>query len=392
MELRTPLCDLLGITYPIVLAGMGGMWGQVVPPELVAAVSNAGGLGVTGLPDVEPEEIRRRIRRIRELTDRPFGIDLLLPASMDAAEPESGEAMWERIQREHPGHVAFARTLMDEFGLRPAPPGRDWLMSPRVIRAQVQAVLDEKVPLFAAALGEPGWVVPLARQAGTRVLGLVGSARHAERQKAAGVDLIVAQGAEAGGRTRAGGREGVGAGGGEGAGGRGGGVARGGRGRGVAAPAPPTPVLAAGGIVDGRGVAAALALGAQGVWVGTAFLLSEESGLYPEHKRQIAGARSEDFVVTRAYTGKTARDVRNPLIDRWERSGLRALPMPLQWVMWRELRAAALAAGRYELLNNPAGQGGGRLRRVRPAKAILEDLVRDAVEALDRLARVPRAG
>ena len=372
MELRTPLCDLLGITYPIVLAGMGGMWGQVVPPELVAAVSNAGGLGVTGLTDVEPEEIRRRIRRIRELTDRPFGIDLLLPASMDAAEPESGEAMWERIQREHPGHVAFARTLMDEFGLRPAPPGRDWLMSPRVIRAQVQAVLDEKVPLFAAALGEPGWVIPLARQAGTRVLGLVGSARHAERQKAAGVDLIVAQGAEAGGHTGTVGTM-------------------------VLVPevvdaVAPTPVLAAGGIVDGRGVAAALALGAQGVWVGTAFLLSEESGLYPEHKRQIAGARSEDFVVTRAYTGKTARDVRNPLIDRWERSGLRALPMPLQWVMWRELRAAALAAGRYELLNNPAGQGGGRLRRVRPAKAILEDLVRDAVEALDRLARVPRAG
>src|SRR3990170_869993 len=181
MELRTPLCDLLGITYPIVLAGMGGMWGQVVPPELVAAVSNAGGLGVTGLTDVEPEEIRRRIRRIRELTDRPFGVDLLLPASMDAAEPESGEAMWERIQREHPGHVG--------------------LMSPQVIRAQVQAVLDEKVPLFAAALGEPGWVIPLARQAGTRVLGLVGSARHAERQKAAGGDLIVAQGAEAGGHT-----------------------------------------------------------------------------------------------------------------------------------------------------------------------------------------------
>jgi nitronate monooxygenase len=201
MELTTPLCGRLGIRYPILLAGMGGMWGQVVPPALVAAVSNAGGLGVTGLTDVEPEEIRRRVRHIRDLTDRPFGVDLLLPASMDEAEPESVEAIWERIEREYPDHVAFARRLMGEFGLRPAAPGRDWLMSPRVIREQVQAVLEEKVPLFAAALGEPGGVVPLARRAGTAVVGLAGSARNAERQQAAGVDLIVAQGSEAGGHT-----------------------------------------------------------------------------------------------------------------------------------------------------------------------------------------------
>ena len=370
MQLHTPLCDRLGIRHPILLAGMGGMWGQVVPPALVAAVSNAGGLGVTGLTDVEPEEIRRRIRQIRELTDRPFGIDLLLPASMDEAEPESVETVWARIEREHPEHVAFTRRLMAEFDLRPASPGRDWFMSPAIIRAQVQAVLEEKVPLFAAALGEPGWVVPLARKTGTLVLGLAGSARHAARQKAAGVDLIVAQGAEAGGHTGTVGTM-------------------------VLVPevvdaVAPTPVLAAGGIVDGRGIAAALALGAQGVWLGTAFLLAAESGLYPEHKQQIIGARSEDFVVTRAFTGKTARDVKNPVIDRWERSGLSPLPMPLQWVLWRELRAAALAAGRHDLLNNPAGQGGGRLHQIRPARAIVEDLVRGTVEALDRLARVPR--
>ncbi len=245
-------------------------------------------------------------------------------------------------------------------------------MSPRIIREQVQAVLEERVALFAAALGEPGWVVPLASAAGTLVLGLAGSARNAQRQKAAGVDLIVAQGGEAGGHTGTVGTM-------------------------VLVPeivdaVAPLPVLAAGGIVDGRTVAAALALGAQGVWVGTAFLMSEESGLYPEHKRQIAAARSEDFVVTRAYTGKTARDVKNPLIERWERSGLSPLPMPLQWILWREVRAAALAAGRYDLLNNPAGQGGGRLRDVRPAAAIVEDLVRGAVEALDRLASTRRAG
>ena len=146
-SLHTPLCDLLGIRYPIVLAGMGGLHGMVNPPELVAAVSNAGGLGVTGLTDVEPEEIRSRIRRIRELTHRPFGIDLLLPATMDDAEPESIEAMWSRICSEYPRHVEFLRALMREFNLLPAPPpSRDWFMSPRVLREQAQARGGEARP------------------------------------------------------------------------------------------------------------------------------------------------------------------------------------------------------------------------------------------------------
>jgi NAD(P)H-dependent flavin oxidoreductase YrpB (nitropropane dioxygenase family) len=369
--LYTPICDLCGIRYPIFLAGMGGLWGQVVPPALVAAVSNAGGLGVTGLTDVEPEEIRRRIRAIRELTDKPFGIDLLLPASMDEAEPESIDELWARIQREHPEHVAFVRKTMAEFGLAPAPPARNWFLSPRVIRAQVQAVLEEKVPLFAAALGDPGWVVPRAHAIGTKVLGLAGSARNASRQKKAGVDLVVAQGGEAGGHT--------------------GTVTTMVLVPEVVDAVAPTPVLAAGGIVDGRSIAAALALGAQGVWIGTAFLLSEESGIDPVHKRDIAAAASEDFIVTRAYTGKTARDVRNAFIDRWETSGLKALPMPLQWVLLREFRAAAQAANRLDLINNPAGQGGGRLKEIRPARAIFERLVRETEEAVERLAAARRA-
>jgi nitronate monooxygenase len=197
------------------------------------------------------------------------------------------------------------------------------------------------------------------------VIGLAGSAKQAARQAAAGVDAIVAQGSEAGGHT---GRVGtivlvpevvdaVGA----------------------------TPVLGAGGIVDGRGIVAMLALGAQGVWVGTAFLMSEESRLYPEHKAEIAATASEHFVVTRAYTGKPARDVRNLFIERWEASGLPALPMPLQWVLLREFRAAALASRRYDLVNNPAGQGGGRLAAVRPAREIFERLVTEAEHTLEKL-------
>jgi NAD(P)H-dependent flavin oxidoreductase YrpB (nitropropane dioxygenase family) len=149
----------------------------------------------------------------------------------------------------------------------------------------------------------------------------------------------------------------------------------------------PTPVVAAGGIVDGSGVAAALALGAQGVWIGTAFLLSEESRIWETHKRAIIDARTEDFVVTRAYTGKTARDVKNVVIERWERSGLAPLPMPLQGILFRDFLAAAERAHRYDLINNPAGQGGGRLSAIRPAREILETIVREAIEVLEGIPR-----
>jgi NAD(P)H-dependent flavin oxidoreductase YrpB (nitropropane dioxygenase family) len=367
VELRTPLCDLFGIRYPILLAGMGGRRGLVVPPELVAAVSNAGGLGVTGLTDLPPEEIRRSIRRIRELTDRPFGVDLLLPASMEDPGGGSFHEAWQRLGREYPKHVEFVRKLAEEFNLPLVRPSNQFIMSPQAIREQVDVVLEERVPLFAAALGDPGWVVPNAHAVGTKVLGLAGSARHALRHKEAGVDLIVAQGYEAGGHV-------------------------GKIGTFVLIPevvdtVAPIPVIAAGGIVDGRGVAAALALGAQGAWIGTAFLLSEESRLFDAHKRAIITARTEDFVVTRAYTGKTARDVRNVIIERWERSGLAPLPMPLQGILFRDFLAAAELAGCYDLINNPAGQGGGRLHAVRPAREIYETIVREAIEVLEGMPR-----
>ncbi len=370
-KLHTPICERLGIRYPIVLAGMGGLYGRLTPPELVAAVSNAGGLGVGGMTDVEPEEIRRRIRRIRELTDKPFGIDLLLPATMDEEEPESIEAMWQRIVRDYPAHVKFVRDLIGEFGLPAAPPANDWFMSPKLLNEQAQAVLEEKVPVFAVGLGNPGLILKRAHAQGTIVIGLAGTAKQAARQAQDGVDIIVAQGAESGGHT---GRVGTT----------------------VLVPevvdaVGNTPVLAAGGIVDGRGVAAMLALGAQGVWMGTAFLMSEESRLYAEHKDEIAATASEHFVVTRAYTGKPARDVRNVFIERWEKSGLPALQMPLQWVLLREFRAAALAAGRYELINNPSGQGGGRIGTVRPARDIFEGLIAEAGATFDRLAAFARA-
>ena len=358
--LRSSLCDLLGIEYPIILAGMGSK-GKATPPRLVAAVSNASGLGVMGGSGLSAQEIRQRIGEIRSLTDKPFGVDLLLPASLAQVE-ESRTAVRQRLLREYPKHVEFVRSLMQDFSLPDVYLEDEVILSPRLIEEQVQVVLDENVPVFAAGLGDPSWVVPLAREKGITVIGLVGSVSNAVRQVRAGVDIIVAQGYEAGGHT--------------------GRIANFPLIPQVVDEVSPIPVVAAGGIADGRGVAAALALGAVGVWLGTAFLVAEECDIHDAHKEQILSGSSQEFVVTRAYTGKTARDYKNVIIDAWDRSGLDPMPMPLQGVLMDEFMSAAEQVGRYDLINNPAGQIGGMLKERKPAAQIMDELVREAVEAL----------
>jgi NAD(P)H-dependent flavin oxidoreductase YrpB (nitropropane dioxygenase family) len=366
--LHTRLCDDLGIEYPILLAGMG-LKGRATPPELVAAVCEAGGMGILGCSGLDGNEVRRRIRTVRNLTDRPFGVDLLLPASMADAAPDRAE-MRARLERDYPQHVAFVHSLMARFGL-PSRAAAGDVLSPEFIRHQVEVVLEERVAVFAAALGDPAWVVPLAHETGMKVMGLVGSVRHAERQVKAGVDYVIAQGYEAGGHT-------------------------GKIGSLVLIPqvvdaVRPFPVIAAGGIADGRGVVAALALGAVGAWVGTAFLLAEESAIYREHQDEIVRGSAEDFVVTRAYTGKTARDFRNAVIDAWERSGLSPLPMPLQGVLMDDFVAAAEAARQPGLINNPAGQTGGLLTQRRPAREIVRAMVDEARDVLGQLGTLREA-
>lgn len=367
--LHTSLCDELGITYPVILAGMG-VKGKATPPRLVAAVSQAGGMGILGCSWLDGEEVRRRIRAVREMTDKPFGVDLLLPASMADATPDRVE-MRARIARDHPKHMDFVRMLHEKFGLQPVLPSAG-VMSPDFIRDQFAACVEGRIAVFAAGLGDPSWLVPEAHRVGMKVMGLVGNVRNAQRQVKAGVDYVIAQGYEAGGHT------------------------------GTIANFPlipmvvdavaPVPVLAAGAIADGRTLVAGLALGAVGAWVGTAFLLAEESDLYPVHQEEIIRGAAEDFVITRAYTGKTARDYRNEVIRAWDESGLKALPMPLQGVLMDDFIAAADAAGRAELINNPVGQIAGMLDRKRPAKEILLSMVHEAEGVMERLATMRRAG
>lgn len=378
---RTDLCDLLGIEYPIVLAGMGSR-GKATPAALVAAVSEAGGLGIVGGSGLTPDELRDAIRDTRALTDKPIGVDLILPGKVAADAGQTRSEVRATLRKRFPKHVAFMRSLMERFELEPVEVDNEFVVANtggadggtpgstnrNAIQQQVDVIMSEDVQVFAAGLGDPSWVLPLARERGMTVMGLAGSARNAERQCAAGVDIVVAQGYEAGGHT--------------------GWIANFPLIPQVVDAVAPIPVVAAGGIADGRGVAAALALGAVGVWVGTAFLVAEECNIHDDNKRQIVEGHSAQFDIRRIYTGKTMRSFKNPAVLAWDEAGLEPLPMPYQKILMDDFNASAAAANRFDLHSNPAGQVAGLIGQTRPAADIFADLVEGAVDTLRRTAAV----
>jgi NAD(P)H-dependent flavin oxidoreductase YrpB (nitropropane dioxygenase family) len=368
--LRTPICDLLGIELPIMQAGMGRTHGTPTPPALVAAVSEAGGLGCLGGVGLEPAELRTAIEEIRARTVKPFAVDLLLPANL-ADSPPTRDEIRAVIRRQYPDHWRFLESLHAKFGLAPTPMQRAELLSSAHIKAQMEVVLDARVPVFVAGLGDPSWVVTDPRAKHMKVIGLAGSVRNAVRQKQAGVAAVIAQGYEAGGHT--------------------GTIANFALIPQVVDALAPLPVIGAGAISDGRGVAAALALGAQAAWIGTAFLFALEADLPETHQRQLERARSEDLVISRAYTGKTARQFMNETVQAWLASCLEPLPTPYQWVLMDDFVAAAEAAGRFDLVNLPAGQGAGMLTERKPARQIVADLADGTLRELERLAALARA-
>lgn len=372
--LRTALCDMLGIEYPVVLAGMGpvagGIMGPVATASLVAAVSNAGGLGVLGGAGFGPDRLREEINRVRSMTDRPFGVDLLLPSNyMGGA--ASGEMPQDPRELIPPQTRAGVRKMAEDLGVewQEMPAQAATATPPRragagMSDAQMEVVIEEKIPVFASGLGNPAQWVPRLKANGTKVLSLVGNVKNAKRVADAGADVVVAQGTEAGGHT--------------------GRIATLALVPQVIDAVAPTPVIAAGGIADGRGIAAALAMGAIGVWCGTAFLVSEEANQPDLQKQRVLAATDEDTRVTRLYSGKTMRNITNPLIEAWESSGLQPMPMGLQGILIQDLVYSLRKAGREDLLMNAAGQASGLLNRIRPAAEILHDMVEQAAEIIGR--------
>jgi len=300
-EFRTALCDLLGIEYPILQSGMG----TVAGPDLVAEVSGAGGLGILAGLGLTPEELRRRIRLVRELTDRPFGVNLWLhPALRPPADPASLPE----------SAVRAVQTVLNRFRQRLELPTT--LDRPRgiadVIEAAFEVILDERVPVWSIGLGDPGReMVRRCRERGTRVVAMVATVEDARAVTASGVDAIVAQGGEAGGHRST--------------------WVKGESAEtaliGTLALVPQVvdavdvPVIAAGGIADGRGLVAALALGATGVLMGTRFVATRESVAAEMWKKAIVERGSEATTITDAVSGLYARYMRNAYSEGYRASG-----------------------------------------------------------------------
>jgi Dioxygenases related to 2-nitropropane dioxygenase len=370
--LRTAFCDRIGVEYPVISAGMGPVAGTGAPvatAELAAAVSNAGGLGVIGGVAYSPDVLRAEIRKVRSLTDKPFGVDLLLAPNFLAPHSGARNAHAPRrdsLPKEHVEAIErIAASLGIELKQAPpdsgnsgswVPPGQSWAGS------QMEVVLEEDVPVFASGLGTPKPFAEALHANGATILALVGTVKAARQVAADGADYVVAQGTEAGGHTGRIGTLPL--------------VAQ------VIEAVAPKPVIAAGGVANGRTLASVLALGAEAAWCGTAFLVSNEANQPALQKQRILAAGAEDTVVTRLYSGKTMRNITNPLIEAWEREGLQVLPMGAQGALIRDLQYSIEQAGRHELLMNAAGQAAGALTRQRPAAEILAEMVAEAAELL----------
>lgn len=378
MALHSRICDIFGIRYPIVLAGMGG----ASVPRLAAAVSNAGGLGILGAAACAPEELRAWIREVRSLTDKPFGVDTLLPASVrrEAVEAAAGSGDGGKPSPVDllGDYQAFAADFMRQEGLQKVTRSRDTnnaearggpaFFSKEFFEAQMEVVVEERVPVYAAGLGNPGPWMERLRENGTKIMAVIGSVKHALQVAASGIDVVVAQGHDGGGHNSPIGTMAL-------------------IPQVVDAMAGRIPVLGAGGIADGRGVAAAMMLGAEGAWVGTAFLATEEAGIEQFQKEVLVEFGDGDTVVSKSVTGKPARIIRNKWAQAWVDAGKSPLPMPFQSMIAGPVLAAATRDQRKDIAPGFAGQGIGLIKAIRPARQVLEDLVSGAEAALSRADR-----
>lgn len=321
--MRTRLTELLDIEHPVMLAGMGG----VSYHQLVAAVSEAGGIGTLGASTMSVEQLGHEIAAVKALTSKPFGVDLLT-----------------------------------------AMPGQ--------VEGGIQQVIDGGARIYVAGLGIPREVVEMLHAKGILVGSMCGKVRHAIGAVASGCDFVVAQGTEAGGHT----------------------------GQIATLPLVPqvvdavgdqVPVVAAGGIFDGRGLAAALALGADGIWVGTRFIATHEAQAVNGYKEKLLEIGEDGTIVSRAFTGKTCRVVRNDWTNHFEEH-----PEELQKFPDQAFASGRAGVNHLGFPNGtevdvdrefmPAGQGAGAIHGLVPAGDLVASMVREAEEMIDRIAAIRR--
>ncbi len=373
--MRTRLCDMFGIEFPIFAFSHCR--------DVVAAVSRAGGFGVLGALAFTSEQLEMELKWIDEhVGGKPYGVDVVMPAKYEGstgAEDITEEALEKMIPD---GHRQFVEEVLGRYEVPKLPEGERphgllaWSKSGG--RSQVEIALNHPIKLLVNALGPPPKdVVDKAHAHGVKVAALVGTPSQALKQVEAGVDIIVAQGTEAGGHT-------------------------GEIGTMVLVPdvvdaVGGVPVLAAGGIGSGRQVAAAFALGAEGVWTGSIWLGVKESDASPELLEKMMKARSTDTVRSRAISGKPARQLKTAWTDAWDgKSSPGALPMPLQWMLTADAQSRIYRYARTgrarELLGTPIGQIVGRMTKVKSSRDVIYDMFEEFAATVEKVQKLIEPG
>jgi NAD(P)H-dependent flavin oxidoreductase YrpB (nitropropane dioxygenase family) len=375
--MKTSVCEMLGVDVPILAF--------THCRDVVAAVTKAGGFGVLGAAGHTPEQLDIDLQWIRdEVGEKPFGVDIIVPAKYEGSS-EGGKSLRDLTEMIPQEHKDFVEDMMERYAVPPLPKndGQEGLRGllvdsePPMTYAQAVPLMDvafsHPIKLIVNALGPPPPdMIERAHAGGVLVGALAGKKSHAVRHVASGVDIIIAQGHEAGGHT-------------------------GDIGTMVLVPeivdaVAPTPVLAAGGIGSGRQVAASLALGAQGVWCGSVWLTTQEAETHPVVKEKFLAATSSDTLRSRSRTGKPARQLRSAWTDEWEgESSPGTLPMPLQPMLIaqasRRVDRAAMNPenrGAVELANYFVGQIVGSMNESISATRVVEDMITEYLDVMDR--------
>ncbi len=356
---RTPLTEKLGIKYPIIQGPLGGFPTQ----RLTAAVSNFGGLGSFGALNLAPEAIGDTVGEIRALTSKPFCVNLWVSVEDPGAQTSNAQA-FDRA-------VATLAPYFDELG---APHPSYQPETPASFERQVRALLDSDLPVFSFIFGiPPKEILDECRAKKIITIGTATTVEEAIAIERAGADIVVVSGFETGGHRGS-----------------------------FLGPSEESmtgtfslvpkiadgvriPVVAAGGIADARGIVAALALGAHGVQIGTAFLACEESGAPSIHREALLAGGNVRTGLSKGFTGRLARGIKNKLMDTLNQPGAEILPYPLQRGLLRSLTGPAQKAGRADLLQLWSGQSVGLLKH-RKAGALLNDLVAEVTEVIARVA------
>jgi NAD(P)H-dependent flavin oxidoreductase YrpB (nitropropane dioxygenase family) len=361
--MRTKICEMFGVELPV--------FGFSHCRDVVVEVTKAGGIGVLGITAFTPDQLEMELKWIDDhVGGRPYGVDMLLPAKSEKIQNRGDVIDLEAIiPREH---REFAESILSKYNLRPLPAramirGRS---GEEVAEELLEVSFKHPVALMASALGvAPGHIIEKAHRKGIKVAGLVGKVEHAYRHRDAGADFLIAQGTEAGGHT--------------------GDISTLVLTPQVVDAVAPLPVVAAGGVSGGRQLAAALMLGAEGVWCGSVWLTTIQSDTAPEIKKKLLAAKSQDAVRGRYISGKQQRHLRTPWSDAWEsREAPAPLPYPLQQILTFDAQARAIRDKVAELMYTPVGQVVGVMERELSVRQVIQDMLTEMAAATERFERV----